>query len=145
MTPQSYAVGIRLDYASMSRAPKSPVTSRSITWPRLRAMLQWSRAPKSPVTVLLALLPGDLHLASMEPGSEEPGDSSCRGTKKRRCTCFNGAGSEEPGDPVEPLADEPTPAASMEPGSEEPGDLRQPPGRLWRARCFNGAGLRRAR
>ena len=131
-----------------------------------------SRAPKSPVTALLGLGTYASLPASMEPGSEEPGDANawiCPASMRQER--FNGAGSEEPGDPsrrrwdggqgtsasMEPGSEEPGDplapgddcifcGASMEPGSEEPGDCPDSCSRKTSPRgCFNGAGLRRAR
>ena len=56
-------------------------------------------------------------LASMEPGSEEPGDDASGGNEVRDIL------------------------ASMEPGSEEPGDATLASGNAGRGRCFNGAGF----
>ena len=106
--------------ASMSRAPKSPVTRVADTDLFAHYRLQWSRAPKSPVTWDLTDEQRAEAVASMEPGSEEPGDVVKQPHLWPLVRCFN------------------------EPGSEEP--VTTTPGRCSSTPAsFNGAGLRRAR
>ena len=130
-----------------SRAPKSPVTVVAHAPSLLEAaLLQWSRAPKSPVTETNCHFGCFASKASMEPGSEEPGDAGSWGMfDASHLPASMEPGSEEPGDQPVGTALEERPGASMEPGSEEPGDQVVTSQSHHPTMCFNGAGLRRAR
>ena len=112
-----------------SRAPKSPVTAVRGNGQLCQAFwLQWSRAPKSPVTRYDPRRSGIFRRASMEPGSEEPGDRSLSGFVPTAVEGFMEPGSEEPGDNHASVRPSPSEWRFNEPGSEEPGDH---PGQAW--------------
>ena len=105
-------------------------------------LLQWSRAHSSPETkkgeeIRIRIV------ASMEPGSFEPGNL-CSTVGTLVFSGFNGAGliraRKLPNFPCHARSCE----ASMEPGSFEPGNSMQAV-KFFRGRSFNGAGLIRAR